>query len=142
MKFHECYKDDSGKNARVLQRCFKKASRVFKESVKCVSRKFHKKLLHESHRSYPSRRRACYRNALKRRNKKISGRANFKGNHPIAFTCKTVYHDNKPSFCSGSCDEIYATIKLQKLHWNILENFWNFIWNLQGTHLNTIFKHP
>ena len=59
-----------------FQRRVKKVSRVFKESVRCVSRKFHKKsqgcfknvsmkfcfsilLLHGSHRSYPSRRRAC-----------------------------------------------------------------------------------
>ena len=29
---------------------------------------------------------------------------------------------NKPYFCSGSCDEIHATTKLQnKTHWNILE---------------------
>ena len=57
--------------SKEFQRRFKEVSRVFKESVKCVSRKFHKKyqeslnevyfalLLHESHRSYPSRRRAC-----------------------------------------------------------------------------------
>ena len=55
----------------------KEVSRVLKESVKCVSRKFQKQfqghfknvsmkfcfailILHGSHRSYPSRRRACY----------------------------------------------------------------------------------
>ena len=47
-------------NMRSLFSKFKNFSRVFKESVKCVSRKFHKKLLHGSHRSYPSRRRACF----------------------------------------------------------------------------------
>ena len=62
---------------------------------------------------------------------------------------KDLYKLNKPSFCSGSCDEIQATIKLQKLHWNILENSWNFIWNILGTHLSlsvntlkTFLKHP
>ena len=45
---------------------------------------------------------------------------------------------NKPSFCSDSCDEIHATIKLQKLHWNILDNSWNFIWNFLGTHLTPL----
>ena len=50
-----CFKEVS----RQFQRHLKKVSSVFKESVKCVSRKFHKKLLHESHCSYPSRRRDC-----------------------------------------------------------------------------------
>ena len=41
---------------------------------------------------------------------------------------------NKPSFCSGSCDEIQSTTKLQnKLHWKILETpvnlFMKFSWN-------------
>ena len=61
-----------------FQLCFKKVSRVFKESAKCVPRKFQIKfqefsntflqflLLHGSHRSYLSRRRACLdKNGLK-----------------------------------------------------------------------------
>ena len=46
--------------SRQFQRRLKKVSSVFIESVKCLSRKFHKKLLYGSHRSYPSRRRASY----------------------------------------------------------------------------------
>ena len=57
---------------RQFQRCFREVSRAFKERVKCVSIKFQGclknvlmklcfviLLLHVSHRSYPSRRRAC-----------------------------------------------------------------------------------
>ena len=63
--------------SRQSQRHSKEVSRVFKESVKCVLRNFKQKVsrvfqnvsikfcfailfLHESHRSYPSRRRACF----------------------------------------------------------------------------------
>ena len=63
--------------SRQFQRHIKKVSKVFKGRVKCVSRKLKKKLqvffkecsmkfcfailiLHGSHRSYPSRRRACF----------------------------------------------------------------------------------
>ena len=61
----------------LCQRCFKEVLRVFKESVMCVLRKYHKKfqgcfknvsmkfcfailLLHGSQHSYLSRRRACF----------------------------------------------------------------------------------
>ena len=63
--------------SRQSQRHSKEVSRVFKESVKCVLRNFKQKVsrvfqnvsikfcfailfLHESHRSYPSKRRACF----------------------------------------------------------------------------------
>ena len=68
-KFKGCFKGV----LRQFQRRFKEVSRVFKESVKCVSKKFQGcfknvlmkfcfaiLLLHGSHRSYPSRRRACF----------------------------------------------------------------------------------
>ena len=56
----------------VFQGCFKKDSRVFHRSFKCVSRKFQgcfqsvlkgfhiSFMLHGTHRSFPSRRRACF----------------------------------------------------------------------------------
>ena len=77
--FRECFKGVT----RVLQVCFKSVSRVYPGGVKDVSRKFKDKLsgvynmfqallrvfqgcsvsesllLHATHRSYPSRRRAC-----------------------------------------------------------------------------------
>ena len=49
---------------------------------------------------------------------------------------------NKPSFCSGSCDEIHATKVQKKLHLKILDTpleiFIKFSWNT----LHIFFKHP
>ena len=76
---------------------------MFKESVKCVSRKYHKKypgcfkkvsikfcfaflLLHGSHRSYPSRRRACFPRKLADKVQTLNGKFHyyhFVLNHPL-----------------------------------------------------------
>ena len=63
-------------------------------------------------------------------------------NHTLQKKHENNKKKNKPSFCSGSCNEIHARKKLQnktslKNSWNTLENFnWNFL----ETHLTLSLK--
>ena len=51
--------------------------------------------------------------------------------------CGPLAHSvNKPSFCSGSCDEIHDTTKLQNR--TSLKDFWNFLWYFLDTFFNTL----